>query len=235
MKLITLAILLALSIRAWSADITTESAFTEAIKAALTTKSAEKLNAIIYTSGMSEADKARAAKAQERILDGREIEGITLAELPKDFVSTFIVQGMKYEPTAQPSGLVKIDFKKTGSAVNSMSMPYAIIKGAYHLLTTKSTDLKWTGPADVSIGFMVMGKGQDKVSVRGKFNASGVDMERSFKGSSSTIFGQHFSEITVTSDDPETDVTLRVLENRNEIFKSEPLKGKGVITYKKKS
>lgn len=82
---------------------------------------------------------------------------------------------------------------------------------------------------------MVMGRGQNKVQIKAKWNASGVDQERIFKSPSSNFMGQFFEEVTVTSTEDDTDVTLTILEAGKEIFQSEPLKGRGTLEYKRES
>jgi hypothetical protein len=47
--------------------------------------------------------------------------------------------------------------------------------------------------------------------------------------------GQFFEEVTVTSTEDDTDVTLTILEAGKKIFQSEPLKGKGTLEYKRES
>ena len=99
----------------------------------------------------------------------------------------------------------------------------------------------------------VSGKGFDKVKVRIRYNASGVDMEDDETGfgpygvaseggkSWTTSVGkpyrcQYISEVTVTSKDDDVDVTLNLDGMEKFItpfYKSEPLKGKGQIVYKK--
>jgi hypothetical protein len=112
-------------------------------------------------------------------------------------------------------------------------VPYAIINGSYLLVSSKSTDLHWSGPPDVNIGFVVIGRGQDKVKIQVRYNASGVDLEQGFSDPSATFWGQYISEIVVTSQDERTDVTLAVTRGGKEIYKSGRLKGKGELKYKR--
>ena len=147
----------------------------------------------------------------------------------------FIQRGKKIEPTYTPIGLIQTKYKDAGNGMNSTSAPYAVIDGKYFLISSKSTDLGWSGPPDKTITFMVMGRGQNKVQIKAKWNASGVDQERIFKSPSSNFMGQFFEEVTVTSTEDDTDVTLTILEAGKKVFQSEPLKGKGTLEYKRDS
>ena len=208
--------------------------FIAAFRTVIKEKSTEKLAALTYLVGATDADKEQVKRvAQQVIFTDKEIDSISLQPLPEDYQSVYIMRGMKLEPTYPPSGIIQTKYSGTGNGLNSTSSPYAVIDGKYFLVTSKRTDLGWTGPEDKIITFMVMGRGQDKVQVKAKWNASGVDQERIFKSPSDNFLGQHFNQITVTSTDDDTDVTLTVLEAGKEIFVSQPLKGKGVLEYKK--
>jgi hypothetical protein len=217
------------------AQPTSPEEFIAAYRTAMQERSAEKLNPLTYSEGMSEADKQQAAQVQQMIFTDKEIDSITLAPLPADFQTVFIQRGKKIEPTYTPIGLIQTKYKDGGNGMNSASAPYAVIDGKYFLISSKSTDLGWSGPPDKTITFMVMGQGQDKVQIKAKWNASGVDQERIFKSPSSNFMGQFFKEVTVTSTQDDTDVTLTILEAGKKIFHSEPLKGKGTLEYKRES
>ena len=209
--------------------------FISVFRSAVQEKSTSKLDAITYTIGMSDSDKQQVALTQKMFFSDGEIDGISLVPLPEDFQTVYIVGGKKLEPTYPPAGFIKIQYKKPEKGIASSSCPYAIIKGQYFIVSTKSTDLGWSGPQDKTISFMVLGNGQDKVQIKAKWNASGVEQERSFKSPSSGLMGQYFEEVIVTSTEDATDVTLTIFEGGKEIFVSEHLKGKGAIKYKKKS
>jgi hypothetical protein len=125
-----------------------------------------------------------------------------------------------------------MDFK-AAAGTSSISAPYANIDGRYYLISSKSTDLHWKGPPDVSIGFAVNGPNQGKMRILAKYNVSGVDLERSLSQPAMILRGQYFSQITVCSEDPNADLTLTVTREGEEIFKSQELKGVGTIEYKK--
>lgn len=208
--------------------------FITSLRKAIQEKSPEKLNAITYTVGMSEADKKQVASVQEIFFGGTEVVGISLEPLPADFRLVGIINGKKYEPTYPPTGLIKIQYKKAANGPDSLSQAYAIIGGQYFLISTKSTELGWKGPPDKPLSFMVMGWVQDKVQIKAKWNTSGVDQEQIYKMASNMVFmGQYFENVTVTSTDDNTNVTLVVSEDNKEIFHSQPIKGKGSIEYRK--
>jgi hypothetical protein len=144
------------------------------------------------------------------------------------------VNGKKIEATYPPAGMIKIEYKKAANGPEGSSSPYAIIGGHYFLVSSKTTDLGWKGPPDKTLGFAVMGQGQNKVQITVKWNASGVEEERIFKETSNMAFlGQYVEKVTVTSTNDDTDVTLTISELGKEIFRSQPLKGKGTIEYNK--
>ncbi|MDD5261920.1 MAG: hypothetical protein PHD76_08750 [Methylacidiphilales bacterium] len=184
---------------------------------------------------MSQSDREAAARVQQMMFSNQEILDISLAPLPDDFQLVYVMRGKKLEPTYPPAGLITIKYKKTGNGMDSLFSAYAVIDGGYFLVSTKSTDLGWTGPPDKTITFMVIGQGQDKVQIKAKWNASGVKQESFFKSPSSNFLGQYFESVTVTSTSDDTNVTLSIREDGKEIFVSEPLKGKGTVEYKKKS
>jgi hypothetical protein len=209
-------------------------AFIASLRTAIQEKSLEKLDAITYMVGMSESDKKQAASVQQMFFSDTEILAITLEPLPVDFQSIYIVNGKEWEPTYTPTGVVNIQYKKTANGPLGLTPTYALVGGHYFLISTKSTDLGWKGPPDKTLGFAAMGQGQDKVQISVKWNASGVEQERTFKQKSNMIFlGQYIEQITVTSPDDATDVTLTISENGKEMYRSQPLKGKGTIEYKK--
>jgi hypothetical protein len=216
-----------------ASEAKTPDEFVAAFRAGFQEKDPKKLDEITYSVGMSEADKQQATRVQKMIFTDQEIESVTLEPLPDDFESVFILRGQKIEPTHQPVGLVHIKYKNHPNGTQSTSCAYAVVDGKYYLVGTKSTDLGWTGPPDKTIGFMVMGAGQNDVKIRVKWNASGVDQEKAFEKPSSSFVGQYIQSITVTSIKDETDVTLTVLDSGKPIYTSEPLKGKGTLEYKK--
>ena len=206
-----------------------------AARKAIQENNPEKLNALFYTAGMSDSDKEMAQFGLQGFLRGGEIESISLLPLPPHYRSTYIVRGQKVEQTYPPTGIMEVKFKPGTNGLTSSSAAYAVIKQGYFLVSSKSTDLRWSGPPDQSIGFMVMGRGQDKVQIKAKWNASGVDQEEDFEEPSGAVWGQYFDKVIVISTKGDTDITLRIMENGKELFKSERLQGKGTIEYKKKS
>ena len=229
-----LANLFITSMLIYATGFSTQEEFTNAFSTALKEKSVEKLDALTYTVGMTPTDKELVKSTQQMFFQDKEVDAISMQPLPEDLETVHILQGRKFEPTYFPTGIVKTTYKSPGHGVSSTSIPYATIDGRYYLVTSKSTDLGWTGAPDKTITFMVMGEGMNKVQIKAKWNASGVEQERMFKTPSHNFWGQYFDYIIVTSTEDDTDVTLTVLESGKEIFASQPLKGKGILEYKKK-
>jgi len=215
----------------------TPEAFLKTIEDALKEKNPAKLEALVFSTGMTDEDKAMAKNAMKYFIKDPAIESITLQALPEDFQLSFVMRGRKIEVTAPPTGVVRIVYQKgpdgPGININTTTLPYAIVDGRYHLLGTRTTLLDWKGPEDKTIGYMVMGKGQDQARIDVKWNASGVNMERSSKAPSKSFMGQYIEQITVTSETDDADLKLTVLENGKPIFESKPLKGKGTLEYKR--
>lgn len=217
----------------FASEPSTPDEFIAAFGTALKEKSSDKLDALTYIAGMSETDKAQAKRVNQMLFTDEQIDSISLQPLPEDYETVHGMRGKKIEPAYPPAGVVETKYSATRNGVVSTSSPYAVIDGKYFLVPSKTTDLGWSGPADKTMTFMVIGNGQDKVQIRAKWNASGVDQERGFKSPSSSFMGQHFDRITVTSANDDTDVTLTVLEGGKEVFVSGSLKGKGTLDYKK--
>lgn len=211
----------------------TPDTFVKAVEEALNEKSAAKFDALLYTIGMSDADMQMVKRSQQHLLNNPGVDTIELAPLPADFQSVFIMRGKRIEPTALPIGIVKIKLKQAGNGMGSISFPYATVDGRFYLIGAKSTDLNWKGPEDKSIGYMIMGKGQDAVKGTVKWNASGVDLEKAISSPSLSFSGQYIDEVTIMSDSDDTDVTITIMDGGKQIFQSAPLKGKGTQSYKR--
>jgi len=233
MKKVILLLLAILCLNQLHADIAEE--FLETYRNAIEQKDQAKLLSLYYTDGCSETDKKMLEAIAGFHFSNGKIINVKFDSNPegKSFVN--IVNGKKYEPTYPPSGQIKITSAPAGgNGMTSGGDGYAIINGKYYLITTKSTDLGWSGPKDKTLTFMVMGKGMEKVKVDAKWNVSGVDQEKVFSNPPSCNFpGQYFQSITATSTEDDTDVTLSILEGGKQIYESQPLKGKGTIEYKR--
>jgi len=232
----TIAIsLLVFTFGARAAEVADSAQFTSALRTAITEKDDQKLEALIYSAGGSLEDKQRmSGMLRMTLFNGKNVDEIRIEPLPSDFDSVLVVRGRKIEPTATPKGMIKVTFKDAGQGPKDSSSAYAVIDGKYYLVGMKSTDLGWKGPPDKNIGFSVVGEGSSGLQIQGVWNASGVQLKKTFKESSITFWGQHFEELKVTSSNDDCDVTVTITEDGKEIH-SEPLKGKGVLQYKKKS
>lgn len=209
--------------------------FKSSLRAAITEKNHQKLEELIYSEGSSPEDKQQTSSMLKMmLLNGNEVEEISLEPLPTDFDSVLIVRGQKLEPTTTPKGMVKMTFKADGKGPKQSSSAYAIVEGKFFFVGLKSTDLGWKGAPDKNIGYSVVGTGSDKLQIHGVWNASGVQLKRDFKKNNLTFWGQHIEELNVTSSNDDCDVTINITEDGKTIY-SEPLKGKGTIQYKRKS
>jgi len=235
-RLITIAIILfPITPRSIAAETDGSAQFTSNLRAAITEKNNQKLEALIYFEGASPEDKQRmTSMLRMTLLNGKDVDVISLVPLPSDFDSVLVVRGQKIEPTATPKGMVKVTFNGAGQGAKESSSAYTVLDGKYFLVGMKSTDLGWKGSPDKNIGFSVVGQGSSGLQIHGAWNASGVQLKKTFKERSMTFWGQYFEELNVTSDSDDCDVTVIIREDGKAIF-SEPLKGKGVVQYKKKS
>lgn len=217
----------------FSTHAETQEDFLASYQSSIEQKNTDKILSLYYTVGCSDADKANLALVQKFHFTNGKIKEVTLQPLPSNFSFVNIISGKKYEPTYPPLGIIKITYEPHGgNGMVSGGDGYALIDGKYCLITQKSTDLNWKGPVDKQIGFSVMGKGQDKLQVKYKWNASGVDQEKTRRNPGSIILmGQCMKSVEATSTEDDTDVTLTVSEGGTNIYTSQPLKGKGIIEY----
>lgn len=221
---------------AFSSPPGSEKDFIAQFREALSSKDSARIDGLTYKEGMSEQDRAMAAKVQKMMIEtASEIEDVVLKPLPENFQTTVIVRGRKVEMTSPPAGIIEVRFKNGANGAQATATPYTIVDHTYYLVGSKSSDLGWQGPPDKNIGFMVMGRGQDHAKIRVKWNASGVDQNQVFSEPSSTFWGQHIDSVTVTTDSDDSDLTISILEGGQVIDTSEPLLGKGTLEYKRKN
>ncbi len=204
--------------------------FTETLKKAIIEQDTETLLTFADSEGLTGEARKRQEESLKVTYPGTNVFSVSLGPLPVDFPPFFIMNGRRYEPTHPPAGIVTISFRQE-SGLTSKQLAYAIVDGRYKIVATKSTQLDWKGPPDASLGFIIEGPGSEGAVVKVKFNASGVDMERTFHGAAINLWGQHFGEVEVTNEDPKASLVLKVLRDGKEIYKSETLKGAGKILY----
>ena len=235
-RILTVAISLFLvTPAAIAVEAVSEAQFTSNLRAAISEKDDQKLQALIQFDGASPQDKQRmTSMLRMTLMNGKDVDEITLVPLPSDFDSVIVFRGQKIEPTATPKGMIKVTFKGTGQGPKESSSAYTVVDGKFFLVGMKSTDLGWKGAPDKNIGFSVVGQGSSGLQIHGVWNVSGVQLKKTFKESSITFWGQYFEELSVTSISDDCDVTVEITEDGKPIY-SEPLKGKGALQYKKKS
>jgi hypothetical protein len=213
-----------------------EADFISQFREALSSRDATRIDVLTYRQGMSEQDIAMSARSNQRLAQFRgEIKNVTIKPLPKDFETTTVANGRKIEMTGAPSGLIEAEFTSDGPmGASASSTPFTIIDGVYYIVGPKISDLGWKGPPDKNIGFMVVGQGAEKAHIDVAWNASGVDLSRTFSETASTFWGQYIRSVTVTSDSEEASFKLMILEDGKTIYSSDPLNGKGTLEYKRK-
>jgi hypothetical protein len=211
--------------------------FIAAYRTAMQEKSIQKLNALTYFVGMAASDKQQTDSLFKMEFDqngSNEIADISLDPLPDDFHPINVMAGKKWEPTYPPAGLIKILYKGTANGPLSSAAPYAIIGGHYYLTSVKSTDLNWKGAPDRSLIINALSSSPTGIRLIVRWNVSGIEQQQTFKTPSVGLMGQYFEHVTATSLDDGGNLTLVILEGGNEVFHSQPLKGKGSIEYAKK-
>lgn len=213
----------------------TSEAFVSEVRAAWEQQDGAKVDALTYSEGASDADKAMMAKWRFAARGEEKVQGVSLTPMREDYEPVWVAKGKKYELTHAPAGFVKIDItrSKFGNGSSSINMPYAVIGGKYFLVGTKSTDLGWKGPDDKPLGFSVTGRGSNDVVVEYGWNASGVDLAKKTTSNNRTFLGQHINFVKVTSTNPAAEITLKLEKNNETFHTSQPLKGAGALEYKK--
>ena len=164
----------------------TPDAFLAAVRAAFEAKDAKKLRALTWTKGASKEDLAGWDQeyAMELPADGP-VETIRLGPLPPD-LKPMVLNGKRFDCTYTPAGSVVIAFKSAAataaaSGPSGSSIPCAVIDGGYYLLTTKTTDLGWKGPADTQWSISVTGRGTDKITAVVKYTPAAWIRRRTLK------------------------------------------------------
>ena len=196
--------------------------FTGAIKKAIVEKDEKALVGL--------ADSEALAKALKTLFENPDVFAVSLGALPADFLPFVIKDGKRYEPSHPPEGMVTISVRQD-SGLTSNRYVYSLVGGAYKIVSTKITDLGWKGPPDTGLSYSVEGFGTEAVSVKIKFNASGVDVEQLYLEPSGGFWAQYISEIEVTTANPQADFVLKVIREGRVIYTSERLNGPGKILY----
>jgi hypothetical protein len=197
-------------------------AFTAALKKAIVDRDETALVALADTDAMAQSLKALFANPN--------VFAVSLGPLPPDFIPFFIKDGKRYEPSHPPRGTVTVSFRQEGG-LTSERFVYAVVDGAYKIISTKVTELNWKGPPDKELSFALEGFGTEGAVIKVKYNASGVDVEQTYHEPVGGFWCQHVSEIEVTTENPQASVVLKVIQQGKIIHTSEPLQGAGRIVY----
>ena len=210
-----------------------QDAFASALRAAISAKDEQNLEALTFLEGASPEDRQRMmAMLKSVYFNGKEVDAIRFEPVPSDFDHLLIVQGRKIEPTAPPKGMVSVTFIGAENGQGNAYGAYTVVDGKCYFVGMKSTDLNWKGPPDKNLAFTVVGQGTSGLQIRGVWNASGVQLAKEFKSAGLTFWGQHFEELSVISASEDCDVTVTITEDGQTVF-SKPLKGKGTVKYQK--
>jgi len=230
------ALLVLLTALAFAELPKTEADFISQFREALSSRDATRIDGLTYQQGMSEQDMAMSAHSNHRLAQfSGEIKNVTIKPLPEDFETSTVANGRKIEMTGAPEGLIEAEFASDGPmGASASSTPFTVIDGIYYIVGPKTSDLGWKGSPDKNIGFMVLGHGADTARIFVEWNASGVDLSRTFSEAGSTFWGQHIRSVTVTSDSEEASFKLMILEDGKTIYTSDPINGKGTLEYKRR-
>jgi hypothetical protein len=207
--------------------------FLAAYREAAQAKSVEQLDALAYRNGMTESDKQQEDASLQKQFDSNklDLEDVSFAPLPVDYSTVHIAFGKKWESTCPASGMVRA-FYRGPHGTSTISRPYAIVDGAYYLTGVHCEDLGWTGPRDRMFVIESIPPSAP-VQIAVKWNASGVEQERTFDRAAVPIIAQYIEKVVATESGAATTTTLVVREGSQEIFRSQPLQGPGVLSYTK--
>jgi len=213
----------------------TKDDFLTAVRKAYEEQDVKRVHELTWEQGMSAFDHNQQQQMLDMMVYNGGVDSIVFQPLPPDFMDIPVAWGRRIEPTHAADGIITVNLKPSDKNSNSaVSMPYALINGAYYLVTSKTTDLGWKGPQDQPVTVAVAGPGQEKVKIHVQYNASGVDLERDQISPSNSFPAQYLTLVTVTSDTDDASVTLRLLDGKgNAFYESKPLKGKGRLQYHK--
>lgn len=237
----------ALVATAHAAPATSPEALRDAVKAAFESGSVEQWKANVETGPMSESDHAVFDQTLRRVFSSRPvIESLELGELPADGIDSVLVGGgRKYTLTLTPTGVINLKFR-SGKNVNEIALPYAkTAAGVYKLSTLHGENLDWKGDPDRSYFVTVKNTGDAAVTVRVKYNASGVDIDKTYAGvkvKKIELPAQYVSSVEVIrAGDAAGDTTLNIacqgIGDSNElkqVYSSEKLSRAGTILFTRK-
>lgn len=184
--------------------------------------------ALTYKTGMTDYDYNMMETLKPVIIDGRKVISGEFTELPEDHKTSFIYDGRSFGPTVSPLGLLEL--KQEGGGT---TLQYAKDGESFVLVGTKSEDLGWEGPDDVQLGIVVLGFNTEELEIEASWNASGRSLSEELDRASTTFFGQYVETVKIRSDDLDAVYQLQIIEDGEEVFKSEKKKGIGEIYYKR--
>lgn len=168
---------------AHAAPATTPEALRDAVKSAFESGSVEQWKSNVEVGALTPSDHLVLDGTLRRIFASKPVlEKIELGELPEEGIDSVLIGGgRKYRLTLVPTGVINLRFR-SGKASNEIALPYAkTASGEYKLATLHAENLDWKGQPDRSYFVTVKNTGDDTVTVRVRYNASGVDVEKTSK------------------------------------------------------
>lgn len=203
------------------------------VRAAMEAKDAAKLEALTHTAGMNDVELARLRASLAASVGGDPVEKVDAAPLDPDDPEEFIYEGRRYSLTAKPAGMVRVWRKVVGGGTFTEGTYHGVVNGEHRLLGYKSQDLGWKGPEDRLIGFTISSYQQaDLRSIRARYNASGVDFERTTKAASLVSRAQRLDEVSFESASDAFEGEVVVSVDGKEVTRSEKFRGKGPFVYR---
>jgi hypothetical protein len=213
-------------------DLSTPDALATALQDALATKDALKLAALADTAGLPERDLTQHEQTIRELAALGPVFSLSLGELPPDLPESFVVNGRRFAPSHPPVGVLTVTFK-TPDGLTSRKIPYTVVEGRHLMVSTRSWRLPWSGPPDHQIKFALSGPGSDSAEVRVRYNASGLDQERTIRSDAAGFWGQYFHEVSARITHPAAKVRLTVWEDGKTVFTSDLQQGPGTVAYKR--
>lgn len=210
-------------------------ALAAAVNAALLARDPAALVALVHTDGLSAQDLKDAQPGLAGLIPPEDAEPavVSIDRLPDgiDLAAPRIASGKRIELSGSPAGLVRVAYKQGRSSIVS-TIPYVLSPTGCLLAGTRVTDLGWTGPHDRQLGFtFAEDYPPTPCAITIRYNASGVDLVKTFTSHSGVILGQHIDEFTITGLPVTFKGRLILRVGQEEILRSEPIVGQTTFTY----
>ena len=232
MKSILLITLTLITCRAYCAGVDSLEDLRASIQKAIATKDTKIMEALTFTEGMSEEDKAQRMVHYRDYLFSVPANNIEFGPSTSEHEKPFRVHiGVKYTPTLKPIGTVIIHHKSDRDSSRSM-LPYGKSSNLFYLVGVRSEKINWQGPPDKSIGWSLHGNKLGLHDFKYKYNTSGEIVNDISDYPNSSFYGQNIIEVSFTSDMEDFEGYIVIYEGGNEVARSEAFRGSGIFVYK---